>query len=71
MITQSSTGMSVVGIILLVVYVNDFVITGSDFARISSVKSFLHTRFHIKDLWQLEYFLGVEVTRTKKGIFMS
>ena len=30
------------GIILLVVYVDDIVITGSDSTRISSLKSFLH-----------------------------
>lgn len=36
-----------------------------------SLKSFLQTRFHTKDLGQLKYFLGVEVTRSKKGIFMS
>ena len=46
-------------------------ITGSDTTRISSLKSFLHTQFHTKDLGMLKYFLGVEVTRSKKGIFLS
>src|SRR5262249_24456397 len=59
------------GIILLVVYVNDIVITGNDTIRISSLKSFLHTQFHTKDLGMLKYFLGVEVTRCKRGIFLS
>ena len=31
------------GIILMVVYVDDIVITGSDFKGISSLKSFLHS----------------------------
>jgi len=62
---------SIVGTILLVVYVDDIVITGSDYARISSLKSFLHTRFHTKDLGQLKYFLGIEVNRNKKGILLS
>ncbi|XP_070052697.1 uncharacterized mitochondrial protein AtMg00810-like [Nicotiana tomentosiformis] len=62
---------SIVGSILLVVYVDDIVITGSDYAGISSLKSFLHTKFHTKDLGQLKYFLGVEITRSKKGIFLS
>ncbi|XP_019248563.1 PREDICTED: uncharacterized protein LOC109227823 [Nicotiana attenuata] len=57
--------------ILLVVYVDDIVITGSDYVVISSLKSFLHTKFHTKDLGQLKYFLGVEITRSKKGIFLS
>jgi len=62
---------SAVGIILLVVYVDDIVITGSDYAGISSLKLFLHSMFHTKDLGQLKYFLGIEVSRSKKGIFLS
>lgn len=52
-------------------YVDDIVITRSDITGISSLKSFLHTQFHTKDLGMLKYFLGVEVNRTKKGIFLS
>ena len=37
------------GIILLVVYVDDNVITGSDSKGISSLKSFLHIQFHTKN----------------------
>ena len=59
------------GIILLMVYVDDIVITGSDSTRISSRKSFLHCQFHTKDLGMLRYFLGVEVMRSKHGIFLS
>ena len=57
------------GIIVLVVYVNDIVITGSDFKGISSLKSFLHSQFHTKELGMLRYFLGIEVR--KSGIFLS
>ena len=59
------------GIILLLVYVDDIVITGSDFTGISSLKSFLHGQFHTKDLGMLKYFLGVEVMRSKHEIFLS
>ena len=59
------------GIIFLVVYVDDIVITGSDFTEISSLKSFLHGQFHTKDLGMLRYFLGVEVIRSKHEIFLS
>ena len=59
------------GIILLIVYVDDIIITGSDSAGISSLKTFLHTQFHTKDLGLLKYFLGIELTRSKKGIFLS
>ena len=53
------------------VYVDDIVITGSDSTGISSLKSFLHGQFHTKDLGMLRYFLGVEVMRSKHGIFLS
>ena len=59
------------GIILLVVYVDDIIITGDDMTGISSLKSFLHGQFHTKDLGMLKYFLGAEVIRSKRGIFLS
>ncbi|CAH9148698.1 unnamed protein product [Cuscuta epithymum] len=59
------------GITLLVVYVDDIVITGSDTAGILALKNFLHSQFQTKDLGSLKYFLGIEVTRSKKGIFLS
>ena len=43
------------GIILLVV----FIITESESKGILSLKSFLHSQFHTKDLGMLKYFLGV------------
>ena len=62
---------SQVGIILLVVYVDDIIITRDDMAGISSLKSILHGQFHTKDLGMLKYFLGVEIMRSKRGIFLS
>ena len=59
------------GFILLVAYVDDIVITGNDMTGISSLKSLLHGQFHTKDLGMLKYFLGVEVMRSKCGIFLS
>ena len=58
-------------IILLVVYVDDIVITRSDSKGILSLKSFPHNQFHTKDLGMLKYFLGVEVMRSKQGILLS
>ena len=58
-------------IILLVVYVDDIVITGSHFKGILSLKSFLHNQLHTKDLGILKYFLGVEVMRSKQKIMLS
>jgi len=59
------------GIVLLVVYVDDIVITGSDSSGMASLKVFLHSHFSTKDLGNLKYFLGIEVMRSKKGIFLS
>ncbi|XP_042946557.1 uncharacterized protein LOC122279793 isoform X1 [Carya illinoinensis] len=59
------------GHILLVVYVDDIVITGSDSAGIIRLKQFLHDQFQTKDLGKLRYFLGIEVSRSKEGINLS
>ena len=57
--------------ILLVVYMDDIVITGSDSKGILSLKSLLHNQYHTKNLGMLKYFLGVEVMKSKKGILLS
>ena len=59
------------GIILLVVYVDDIVITRSDSKGILYLKSFLYIQFHTKDLGMLKYFLSVEVMRSNQGIMLS
>ena len=50
---------------------DDIVITESDSKGILSLKSFLHSQFHTKDLGMLKYLLGVEVMRSKHGILLS
>ena len=59
------------GIILLVVYVDDIIMTRNDMADISSLKFFLHGQFQTNDLRMLKYFSGVEILRSKCGIFLS
>nr|GEW65943.1 hypothetical protein VITISV_030863 [Tanacetum cinerariifolium] len=59
------------GCILLVVYVNDIVITGSDKAGIKKLKSFIGTCFQTKDLGSLKNLLGIEVSHSSKGICLS
>jgi hypothetical protein len=58
------------GIVMLLLYVDDMVITGSDNASIQRLKEQLHVSFHMKDLGNLHYFLGLEVHSTSKGIFL-
>jgi len=57
-------------LILLVVYVDDIVITGDDEKGISSLKELIHTQFYTKDLDELRYFKGVEVLRNNGKIFL-
>ena len=59
-----------VGIVLLI-YVDDMVITGSDQASIQQLKQQLQASFHMKDLGCLHYFLGLEVHSNSKGIFLN
>ena len=57
--------------VALLVYVDDIVITGNDEAEISNFKKFLSSKFMIKDLGELKYFLGIEVLKNDKGLCMS
>ena len=52
------------------VYVDDMVIVGNNNSAIEELKQYLNLHFHMKDLGELKYFLGLEVVRTKAGIFM-
>ncbi|GAU43223.1 hypothetical protein TSUD_241130 [Trifolium subterraneum] len=60
---QRSTGFTVI-----LVYVDDLVLGGTDIDEITHIKALLDTKFSIKDLGALKYFLGFEVARTKAGI---
>ncbi|CAM8914120.1 unnamed protein product [Rhodiola kirilowii] len=57
--------------LILLVYVDDVVITGTSTSLIASIKSFIHSEFRIKDLGLLKYFLGIEVARSNAGIFIN
>ncbi|PRQ51221.1 putative RNA-directed DNA polymerase [Rosa chinensis] len=59
------------GIIALLLYVDDIVITGSDKNGVSSVISELSDVFDMKDLGPLSYFLGINVQYKDKGLFLS
>ncbi|XP_013633001.1 PREDICTED: uncharacterized mitochondrial protein AtMg00810-like [Brassica oleracea var. oleracea] len=59
------------GIVVILIYVDDIIITGSDKDGIISTKAFLKPTFDIKDLSELEYFLGIEMCRSKDGLFLS
>ena len=48
------------GIVILLVYVDDIIIIGTDRGLITKLQQLLHATFHMKDLCQLTYFLGLE-----------
>ncbi|KAK0581525.1 hypothetical protein LWI29_014803 [Acer saccharum] len=58
-------------ITLLIVYVDDMIVTGNDDLEMTNLQSHLATEFEMKDLGVLRYFLGIEVARSKHGIFLS
>ncbi|KAJ9550336.1 hypothetical protein OSB04_014381 [Centaurea solstitialis] len=58
-------------IMYLLVYVDDLILTGNQAPVIQSFNNKLHAEFAIKDLGRLSYFLGLEVTYTTNGLFLS
>ncbi|KAA0058546.1 putative mitochondrial protein [Cucumis melo var. makuwa] len=59
------------GIVLLLLYVDDMIITGNDPQAISDLQHYLGQHFEMKDLGSLNYFLGLEVSRRSDGYLLS
>ncbi|KAL8146996.1 hypothetical protein AgCh_004641 [Apium graveolens] len=55
-------------ICVVVVYVDDVILTGDDVQSIAHLKSHLDALFGIKVLGRLHYFLGIEVSHSPDGI---
>ncbi|KAL6318435.1 hypothetical protein AAG906_041201 [Vitis piasezkii] len=58
-------------VMTLIIYVDDMIIIGNDEEEISKLQEHLATEFEMKNLGGLKYFLGIEVARSKRGIFLS
>eukprot|EP00253_Pinus_taeda_P026389 PITA_26389 len=58
-------------LIILVLYVDDLILTGSDPNLINHLKSSLKKKFEMTDLGHLHYFLGLQVLQSKEGISLS
>ena len=59
-----------IGVVILVVYTNNIIISGNDQAGIEATKRHLKQYFATKDLGQLRYFLGIEVAQNRQGLVL-
>jgi Reverse transcriptase (RNA-dependent DNA polymerase) len=58
--------------VIVLVYVDDIIITGNNEKEIKNVKDYLKNKFDIKDLGKLKYFLGIKIAYSKKkDLFLS
>jgi hypothetical protein len=58
------------GIVVIVIYVDDLIITGNSDVDIFDLKKLLKQKFKMKDLGELRYFLDIEVIQFSKGIWL-
>ncbi|KAL9263996.1 Retrovirus-related Pol polyprotein from transposon RE1-like protein [Drosera capensis] len=58
-------------VLILLLYVDDIVVTGTSHTLLSSFISVLSSEFAMKDLEDIHYFLGIQVLRTRMGLFLS
>lgn len=70
-VSDCSVKSSDAGCVILVVYVDDIVLSGNDKLGIEESKKWLASQVHIKNLGDLKYFLGIEVIRNGKGILLN
>ena len=56
---------------MLLLYVDDMIITSNDLSGIQELKDFLSQQFEMKDLRHLSYFLGLEITHSTDGLYIA
>ena len=56
---------------VLLVYVDDILLIGNNVACVNNLKKVLDSKFGLKDLGSLRYFLGLGVARTDEGISLN
>ena len=58
-------------LVILIMFVDDFLITGNNDDHIAMVKKELHAGFKMTDLGLLHYYFGIEVFQRSHHIFIS
>jgi hypothetical protein len=58
-------------LLLLVLYVDDLLITGFSTSMITAIKRILHDRFLMMDMGPLHFFLGLEIIQDASSIKLS
>ncbi|CAJ2632851.1 unnamed protein product [Trifolium pratense] len=56
--------------LIICLYVDDLLVTGSSLAEIEDFKSQMKSEFEMTDLGKLTYFLGMELLYTAKGVIL-
>ncbi|XP_065627885.1 uncharacterized mitochondrial protein AtMg00810-like [Quercus suber] len=57
--------------ILFLLYVDEMIIIGDDLSGIQELKDFLSQQFEIKKIGHLSYFLGLEITHSTNGLYIT
>jgi hypothetical protein len=58
-------------LIILILYVDDLILTSSDSKLLNHVKTNIKKKFEMTDLGFFHYFLGLQVLQTNEGISLS
>jgi len=56
---------------VLFMYLYEIILVGNSISNIKQVTQYLNRAFKVKDLDDLKYFLGLEIARSSKHIFLK
>ena len=59
------------GVTILIVYVDDIIITGNYNNEAGKLESHLTQHFEVENLGLVKYFLGIKIAHSKKGLLVT